>query len=305
MIIRFNKNLTKQNFYANGEELASVMGLDKNEKGQRVYDYPTTKEIYVTTINNPVLVTDHFKIAEMDPVTRDTIFKLFESSIKITKFDGVSLDFEQKKYLGVWGPSIDTLLFCRALNKANLAGIETSIEIGAGSGFISKYLLTKKSEIKNAFLVDLNPYSISCCKDNIQDKRANFFAGNGIDFLNNKKCDLLICNPPYIPRPQSIDDNPYEGLKLLEYLIKNFRQIINPNGKFITNLSSLSKKEMEEAIKRAGLKIKVLDKMTVPLKVMSVLNNKQWLKYLLAHGLKKQRKNGYDYYHTITIVEIG
>ena len=44
--------------------------------------------------------------------------------------------------------------------------------------------------------------------------------------------------------------------------------------------------------------------MEVPLKVYNVLNNKEWMDYLLERGLKKEHRDGYDYWQTIKIVEM-
>lgn len=46
--------------------------------------------------------------------------------------------------------------------------------------------------------------------DHDEDGKTHFHLGSGIDYLKDRKFDLLVCNPPYIPRPKSIDDNPYE-----------------------------------------------------------------------------------------------
>lgn len=306
MILRFSKDLKKQEIYAHGDELASVMGMDRNKDNERVYNHPEDREKLAATIKNPVLVTDAYKICALDPTTRDTVLKLYESPKRKTEYNGVSINFEQVKYKGTWGPSIDTLLFCRGLNKVSkqLSKVKTVVEIGAGSGYISKYLLEKFSNIRSVSLVDLNPNSIQCCKDNIKDTRAEFVCGDGIKFLADKKFDLIVCNPPYIPRPGSIDDNPYEGVGLLKYLINNIKTNLNSRGKFITNISSLSEKEVSEIIKKSGVISKKLDEMTVPLKVCNVLNNKKWLKYLEGHGMQKKLKNGYEYYQKISIVDI-
>ncbi|HBM45954.1 MAG: hypothetical protein UT05_C0001G0069 [Parcubacteria group bacterium GW2011_GWF2_38_76] len=306
MILKFSKDLKRQDIYANGDELSSVMGLDRGDKNERIYSYSEDKEKHVALIKNPVLVTDAYKICEFDPTIRDTILKLYESPKRITEYNGVSINFEQLKYRGAWGPSIDTLFFCRGLNKLprQLSRLKTVIEIGAGSGFISKYLLEKFTNIEKITLVDLNPNSIQCCKDNIKDKRAKFVCGDAIKFLRNKKFDLIICNPPYIPRPGSIDDNPYEGVGLLKYLINNLKNNLNNSGRFISNISSLSEKEVDKTINESGIISKKIDSMTVPLKVCNVLNNKKWLKYLVGRGMKKEPKNGYEYYQDISIVDL-
>ena len=75
MIIRFNEDLTKQEIYANGDELFQKMGLDMDGEGNRVYSYPKDREVYVATLENPVLVTDNYKISLIESSTlRDTLF---------------------------------------------------------------------------------------------------------------------------------------------------------------------------------------------------------------------------------------
>ncbi|MBI3632046.1 MAG: methyltransferase [Candidatus Vogelbacteria bacterium] len=306
MITRFSTDLKEQNVYANGFELATIMGLDRDENGNRVYDYPDDKEVFVATIKNPVLVTDIYKISKFKPTTRDTLVKLLESPIKVTEYNGVRLVFEQRKYKSVWGPNIDTLLFCRALNKLDKKTFQNKslIEIGPGSGFISKYLLEKFPGIKSITLVDLNPKAIESSGDNIKDPRATFVCGDAIKYIHDKKFDILICNPPYIPRQESINDNPYEGVGLINYLIVDSEEILNPGGFIVSNLSSLSDTDVRSVIKEVGTREITLDKMTVPLKVCNVLNNKNWMKYLIKNGLRKSYKNGYEYYQMISIVKI-
>lgn len=42
------------------------------------------------------------------------------------------------------------------------------------------------------------------------DRRAEFVLGNVTSYLRRKSFDLIVCNPPYIPRPKAIEDNAYE-----------------------------------------------------------------------------------------------
>jgi tRNA1(Val) A37 N6-methylase TrmN6 len=304
MIIKFNKEISEQEIYANGDELARIMGLDKDEKGNRVYTHPKEKMLHVVTFKNPILVTDNYRIGNLEPSLRDTLFALYGSPIRITEYDNTSLEFEQKRYPGVWGPSIDTLLFCRALDKADFKTQKKAIEIGSGSGFVSKYILEHTPSLESLTLIDLNKYALECAQENIKDRRAKFFTGDGIEFIQGKKYDAIICNPPYIPRPKSIDDNPYEGVGLLGYLISHAPQLLTNNGVLITNISSLCKGITKKMINESNVEVKTLDSMEVPLKVYNVLNNKEWMDYLLERGLQKNRHDGYDYWHTIAITEL-
>jgi len=305
MIIKFDKEITRQEIYANGAELAQIMGIDKDKHGKRVHTWPKRKKLHVVTFDNPVLVTDNYKIGQLEPALRDTVFALYASPIKTTDYDKTILDFEQKKYPGVWGPSVDTVLFCRALEGVNLEDVKTAVEVGSGSGFISKRVLEKAPNLEEMTLIDLNKYALKCAKDNIKDERTELVTGNAIAHMEGKKYDLIICNPPYIPRPKSIDDNPYEGISLLLYLISQAKEHLTEQGSLITNISSLCQDIAGEVIAGADVEFKGLDAMDVPLKVYNVLNNKEWMDFLLKEkGLVKDRHDGYDYWQTISIIEI-
>ena len=305
MIIRYENDLSKQHIFANGGELAQIMGHDRDDDGNRVYDYPDDKEEHVVTFDNPVLVTDNYRIGNLEPPLRDTVFALFSRPVTTTEYGDIKLRFEQKKYTGAWGPTIDALLFCRGLEQIDLDDVTDAIESGCGSGFLSKYTLDNAPNLENMTLVDFNKYAISCAYDNINDQKAMFVTGDAIKYIAGKNYDLILCNPPYIPRPDSINDNAYEGLELLHYMIANASEHLNDSGRIITNISSLSRDEVSEFIEDAGVKAREIDAMEVPLKVYNILNNEKWMNYLLdTHHLKKERKDGYDYWQRIAITEI-
>ncbi len=298
MLIKISADLKKEEIYANGAELANIMGMDR-KNGKRVISYPLEKSVFVHSFKNPVLLTDNYKISKLNPTKRDTLFSLFSGRPRIVEYDGVSV-IDKSYHPSVWCPSIDTVLFARGLKKlfAKRKKFNKVIEIGTGSGFLSKFILEKNKEVKTIVVNDLNNFAVDCAKDNIKDKRAILHTGDGIKKLNVDKYDLIICNPPYIPRPKSIDETPYEGVSLLYDLIHNYKKYLNKNGILITNISSLC----ESIVIDKSLKFNVIDKMEVPLKVNNVLNNKNWIKYLESKGLKKQFKEGYEYWQTLKIV---
>lgn len=303
MILKFSQDLSRMDVYAHGNELAAIMAKDMDTSGKRVYVYPETDSQFVASIDQPVLVSDVYKICQFSPIIRDTVFALYASPIKVTEYNGLAFRFEQKKYPGVWGPSIDTLLFARAMNNVDLSGVKSAIEIGTGSGFLSQYLLMQNPHIEAMHIVDINQLAIDCAQEHIDDSRALFHVGNGTEYMSDKKFDLIVCNPPYIPRPTSIDDNPYEGVWLMIDLIQNAKRYLNEGGKLIINISSLSEHLVDTATDASELTMTELDRMTVPLKVFNVINNQYWMEYLLNHkGLKKENKDGYDFWHTIKVV---
>lgn len=298
MIIKLSKDLKKEEIWANGVELASIMGLDRH-KGKRVITYPANMKKYVYTFTNPVLMTDNYRISKLNPTLRDTLFSLYSMRPRIIEYDGVSV-FWDSTHINVWCPSIDTLLFAKSMKAIIEKKFKTAIEIGCGSGFLSKYLLSKNKKLKYLLINDLNPYAIKCAKDNIKDKRAKFFVGDGLEKIKSEKFDLIICNPPYVPRPNSIDDNPYEGIDLLRHLIHYGQNYLNKNGVIITNVSSLCWNLIFD--KKPKMKVELINKMKVPLKVNNILNNKRWVDYLTKIGLKKELHNGYEYWQTLNII---
>ena len=303
MIIKISKDLKKEEIWANGVELASIMGKDRI-KGKRVITFPEKDKMFVTSFKNPVLITDNYKIAQLPPTLRDTLFSLFGSKHRIFEYDGVTT-ISDASHINVWSPSIDTVLFAQALDKVfkKRKNFKTAAEIGTGSGFLSKYILAKVKNLKSMLVLDINPYAIKSAMDNIKDSRAIFYAGDGLKKIKNEKFDLLICNPPYVPRPKSIDDNPYEGVGVLNYLIQHGQKHLNKDGILVTNVSSLCWDLVMKT--QPELPYKIIAKMRVPLKVNNILNNKAWLDYLVKNqGLKRKMAKGYEYWQEIYIIAL-
>lgn len=306
MILRFDRALTNQSILANGNELADIMGRDRDESGRRVYEYPIDAQLHLADLPAPVLVTDYFRICRFPSVLRDSIIALYRSPLRITEYDGTRIEFRENAYPGVWGPSIDTLLFCRSLSSLQLDTVRTVVEIGSGSGFVSKYVLSIAPNLERITLIDLNPNAATCVGNHFHDARIEMVVGDGTQYVAGKKFDLILCNPPYIPRPRSIENNPYEGIGLLVYLLTRAESHLNPGGRVITNISSLGEHLVVAEVRNAGSTYRVIDSMEVPLKVFNVLNNPAWMDYLLREkGLTQQYRDGYDYWHRIQIVEVA
>ncbi|MFN8176348.1 MAG: methyltransferase [bacterium] len=305
MLLAFDAALASLEIHANGDELAHIMGMDRDADGNRVTTYPADRSRQVVTIDRPVLVTDHARIGALPPTLRDTLFALYASPIRITRYDGVGIAFDQARFPGVWGPSIDTLLFCRALRSMDLGSVRTAIEIGAGSGFLSKYLLSLAPRLERLVVVDRAPAAAACAREQLADPRCEVIEADGIDVLGRQTWDLVMCNPPYIPRPKSIDDNPYEGIGLLCHLLGRASGHLDRGGRIVTNVSSLCRPQAGRALEEGGAKAVSVDALTVPLKVFNVLNNAQWMEYLSrTAGLEPELRDGYEYWHTITIVAV-
>jgi len=306
MLHKFAPDLSKDSIYAQGNELATIMAQDKDEQWNRVYTHPKSKTMHVADLPNPVLVTDRYKINQISEyINRETVQALFDSPFLTIDYDDVKMDFEKFRYPGVWSPSIDTLFFCKNLKTLDFKDYTSMIEVGSGPWFIAKYLGEKNLNLEKIVLNDINEHAEKYFKDHYTDPRFSFYLGDAKQYMEGHKFDIIASNPPYIPRPQSIDDNPYEGLSLPIYLIQNIDKILSDDGKLFLNLSSLSFPIMDEFLDNPALKVKKLDSMEVPLKVFNVLNNEEWLEYLIQEkGLKKDMRDGHEYRQTLYMYEI-
>lgn len=290
MLLKFSPDLSKQEIWATGLEQTGIMG--RREVGNN---------ILVHTYDNPVLVTDNYRISNLNPTLRDTLFSILASCPRTVEYDGVSVTWDDS-YKGVWSPSIDTLLLAKALNKVliNNPGIKSALEIGCGSGFLSKCVITKSKKLESIVINDINPFAIKSARDNINDPRAIYRVGDGLKELSDKTFDLIVCNPPYVPRPDSIENNPYEGVSLLHYLIHEGQKHLNQGGLIVVGASSLSDHLVFDH--KPTMSLETLEEMEVPLKINNILNNDEWMTYLLAHGLKKDFHNGYEFWHRIETI---
>jgi hypothetical protein len=317
VLIRVNAELTRQEICADlRNELISILGQDRDKRGRRqrkgAYGEAASRKELVATIRNPILLTDINAISRFEPTTRDTLVSLYQSYPRTVEYDEVSVRWDPARHVDVWGPSIDTLVFAKAMkNHKEVLGGTSALEIGSGSGFLGKYLL-HKSRLLSLDQVDLNPYAVLCTNENVEplhkNQHARAYVADGTRLKG--RFDRVLCSPPYVPRPKSIEDNPYEGVGLLRHMIVGGGRYVSEDGMVILTTSSLCQNIRDAAIEDAETtgrldSVEVIGRMNVPLKVNPVLNNVEWMSYLRNAGLAKNPSGGYEYWHEINILKLS
>ena len=132
----------------------------------------------------------------------------------------------------LYPPAEDT--FFIADNLKNIKG-ELALEIGAGTGYLTKILLSKFNVVVSTD-IDFNSLksfvaptkNCICC-----------FGANALKC----KFDLIVCNMPYLPSEQILDqtvDGGREGIEIPFEIIKSSLDRIKENGRFLFLTTSLA-----------------------------------------------------------------
>lgn len=271
----------------------------------------------VASFDNPVLITDNARTAKLESGLRDTVFSLYQSYPRTVRYHGVAVSWSPTKYPRVWCPSIDTLFFARTL-AGQLDGVRTFAEFGTGSGFLAKFALTHGATVDRAVATDISPEAIRCAHDATSDlggfRSLNLALTNpdAPDLGVDGRYDLLISNPPYIPRPTERHDNPYEGLDLVEKISRLGGDHLAEGGKILLNISSLAGEKPVEWFERDGWRVELLDEMRVPLKVNPVTSglspeSAAWLAYLQQRGTLEDEGVAADYrwWHRLRMISLS
>lgn len=138
------------------------------------------------------------------------------------------------------------------------------LDIGCGSGIQS--IAALNCNVKKVIGVDINPECVSYCKENIPN--GEFFVS---DLFSNVKgkFDLIIFNPPYLPKDSDEDSESAlittggeEGSEILERFLSEARNYLKSGGKVLIVVSSLTG-DVDTLIKRYNFKFKILEKQKI------------------------------------------
>jgi len=133
------------------------------------------------------------------------------------------------------------------------------LDMGTGSGILAAEALKYADRV---VAVDINPKVISHCKKlypAIEFRESDLFSNISAD----KKFDLIIFNPPYLPDEPlapdiALDGGPL-GFELIECFLQGVSDYLEPDGKILLLFSSHSRPAMiHKVLKKKGFRYKLI-----------------------------------------------
>lgn len=259
-------------------------------------------------------------IDHADVMARNALKNFISTGHKLVAHRGVLVHVDRRNDIGVFGPSIDTLVMAEILAQqvfeaGNLYDI--ALEVGPGNGLISAALaLHGKNHLKELFSIDMSSAAIACTIRNVNlnlsgtaDSTQKYFV-NGFfsPTLFNREFDLVVCNPPYIPLAPTMQaatsavsdfSHAVGGLELADTLIRNSAKLLKPKGRMLIMASSLCLQDFLRAVPDRVAVTRPLgsDGFEVLFDVEAVFNRPYWLKYLVEERGLVFRDGAY--YHTL------
>lgn len=138
------------------------------------------------------------------------------------------------------------------------------LDVGTGSGILA-HTAAKNPKVTKVLGIDINKRALDYCHINIRDKKIKFVYSNLFSDVD-EKFDLIIFNPPYLPRDKDdVKDKALiggkHGFEILLKFLNSAGKHLNKNGKILIVFSSLTRKDkVEESIAKNKMKFKLLER---------------------------------------------
>jgi len=224
-----------------------------------------------------------------------------QSGHKTIVHGGVLTHVDRRLHPQVFGPSIDTLLMASIVGCYMREKRPTSVlEIGVGSGHIYSTAAVYAQDEIELCGVDVEPGAVLCCATNMRrhedvfglSLNSNLIIGKFDPKAFARKFDLIVSNPPYIPRKEvrrlrgrQLHSVATTGTELLQQILESLPRLLSPGGEALIMTSSTTPEpnqwlapelECEECLKTTNL--------TAPFDVDFTLDNPQIIEQLIKAG---------------------
>jgi len=288
-------------------------------KYEIISSYP--KFQFIDLIENPLAVFDFWSILDKSDLKQKNVIKeIISSGHKLVYQRGVLIHVDRRKDIGVFGPTIDTILITEILSQQvfenNDNSVTSALEIGCGNGLITVSMAKNCKNLTSIKSIDVDFNSVCCCERNLRANISSYKYGQ----LNkhivygkfnkeifNTKFDLVVCNPPYIPSIDNSFQNFHNkrdyfqavvGLDLIDEILLSLSDLLSSNGKLLLLVSSVSLDYTLNKIPEGyQYDFPIKDGFEVIFDVEAVFNNKPLLNYLLLNNGVEEREN--VYYHKL------
>lgn len=302
-----------------GGILAFVGGLEKCLVLRYEFAGFTPRFDVVAVIDHPRSAFDFWgAIDHASPNARNDLKSILSSGHKLIYHRGVLIHVDRRSDVGVFGPSIDTLVMNELLAREYCESepthkVRSVLEVGSGSGMLSCCIAQNLPSLAELVCIDVDPQSIICTGRNLRAasvksgfpaERRRLIVGTFDPQLLTRPFDLVICNPPYIPLPpQSLSRQRSQieyftaiaGTDLLDTLLENTDSLLAPGGRMLLMLSSLCLDRTRPRLP-PGVKVSFPfgeEGFEVTFDVEAVISDTEWTEHLIGEGVL-QRANPND-----------
>lgn len=160
----------------------------------------------------------------------------------------------------IYEPAEDSHLILKHIR--DYAKNKKILDIGTGSGILAKEALKYSKDVTAS---DVNEECLKNLKG-IKTIKSDLFRNI------NRKYDLIIFNPPYLPKDNLEDEESSlvttggkKGYEILERFLNELKSHLKKNGKALIVFSSLTnKRKVDYVIRKNYLKFKLLEKSKIP-----------------------------------------
>lgn len=166
----------------------------------------------------------------------------------------------------VYYPEEDSLFMAEVLEAMNLTN-KQCLDMGTGSGFLAIIMYKKGGYVTAG---DINLHTVYNAVKNAENNNAKI-RGIQTDLFSNivDEFDLIIFNPPYLPKDKYDDKEDTtggdQGHETIEEFTKGIRSHLKPNGKALLLFSSLTNEEtIKKIIAKRKLRYKELARKKLP-----------------------------------------